>query len=309
MMMLDGEIAELESFSGSLQDAHEHSLRLSIDAGGSFTGSGDMEKRVQQLPPQQQQQQQQNGYGGEREESDGYSEHLKKLIDRVMKKKVHESSEDRSAASSREECGITRATSLSKSALLRKRKCLYVVALDSYGRDGQLTDEAAAILKSIFTAVRGEGGSSATRNLSCGFILSSALSASEIMSFLERHGIKLAEFDALVCCSGSGLYYPIGSNENASNRELQELRPDLDYEAHIDYRWSKQGLRKTIDKLINAANTGAESKRIGLVEDHHPADDNNPYCIQYIVKDPSNVSYIYAFDIHMFSVVTIKLWS
>ena len=257
--MLNEDI-ELENLNDSLQDAHEQSLRLSIDGGGSLNGLNDIEKRIQ------------NGYVGDGEE-DGFSEHLRKLIDKMMKN--HNPNKDTDDKSN-----IVRTTSLSKSAFLRKRKSVYIISLDSYGRDGQLTDHTASILKSIFNAVRSEGGARMS-----GFILSTALSASEIVSFLERNSIKLVEFDALVCCSGSELYYPFSINE--SRKEL-ELGPDLDYETHIDYRWSKRGLQKTINKLINVS--GESGKRIALEEDHI---EGHSYCIKYIVKDALNVSTLF----------------
>lgn len=259
--LLDGS-KESEGFNDSLQDAHDISLRLSIDGeksgGGSLNGAADLEKMVQ------------NGCVDNDKES-GLTEQLKNLVEKMKGHKPHRDGDHKSQPE--------RTTSLNstKAAFLRKRKSMFVIGIDSYGKDGEPADDAATIVKGVLKAVR-----SRSNGRAAGFILSTALSAGETVSFLHGNGIKPIEFDALVCSSGSELYYLMGGNENV--KESEQLSEDLDYETHIDYRWGKEGLRKTMDKLINLS--GESGKKIALEKDQVAG---NSHCLKYMVKDASNV--------------------
>ncbi|KAI5058490.1 hypothetical protein GOP47_0026660 [Adiantum capillus-veneris] len=264
--LLDGS-EESQSFNDSLQDIHDISLRLSIDGdksgGGSLNGPADLEKMVQ------------DGCDGDENEH-GLTGRIKRILEKMKGHETHKDGEQHS--NSRPEKAIPeRAMSLSatKAALLRKRKHIYVISVDVYEKDGKPRNDFASIIKEIFKALKGEGSAR-----SGGFILSTALSAEETISFLNGNGIKLLEFDALVCSSGSELYYPTSDN----GKDGKQLSADADYEAHIDYRWGEDGLRKTMQKFINSLSESG--KKMALEEDQQ---SGSSHCLKYLVKDPSNV--------------------
>eukprot|EP00250_Pteridium_aquilinum_P019358 c24397_g1_i1 orf=187-3420(+) len=261
--LLDGN-EESQSFNDSLQDTQDLSLRLSIDGeksgGGSLNGPADLEKMVQ------------NGCDDGNQEP-GLTDRIRKLLEKM---KGHES-QQRSGEVQHSRPERAMSLSATKAAYLRKRKSIYVISVDVYGKEGEPLSEAACVLKEIFKAAKGDGSARTS-----GFILSTALSAEETLAFLNGNGIKLLEFDALVCSSGSELYYPMGGNDG--NKDMEQLSVDLDYETHIDYRWGEEGLRKTMRKFINLSNESG--KRISLEEDKQAG---TTHCLKYSVKDASNV--------------------
>lgn len=98
-----------------------------------------------------------------------------------------------------------------------------------------------------------------------GYILSSSLKLSELLSILDSGGIRAYEFDALICSSDSELFYPgLSSAEDNGNLSELQLYVDADYEAHIAYRWDRESLRRTISRWSVANN---QQLAQALVED------------------------------------------
>lgn len=114
-----------------------------------------------------------------------------------------------------------------------------------------------------------------------GFALSTAMPLAETTEFLRSGKIQLNEFDALICSSGSEVYYPGSYTE-----EDGKLYPDPDYASHIDYRWGYDGLKKTILKLLNASEEDSDKFCSPIQED---GKSSNAHCISYLVKNPSKV--------------------
>ena len=80
---------------------------------------------------------------------------------------------------------------------LRRRKRLFIIAMDYYDGSGEpLVSKIAIIIQEIMNAVR-----SARNFPSPGFILSTALTVSETLYVLQSIGVKLSAFDALICSS------------------------------------------------------------------------------------------------------------
>ncbi|KAM5569583.1 hypothetical protein ABKV19_016873, partial [Rosa sericea] len=98
-------------------------------------------------------------------------------------------------------------------------------------------------------------------------------------SILESGRIQANEFDALVCSSGSEVYYP-----GTYTEEDGRLFPDPDYSSHVDYRWGCEGLKKTIWKLFNAP----DGERHSASSSHIEGDikSSSAHCISYLIKDP-----------------------
>lgn len=269
---------ESQSFNDSLQDTQGLSLRLSIDGeksgGGSLSGPADLEKMVQ------------NGCGDDNNDPT-LTEHIRKILDKMKghnsnKAEANQAETNKadSNSSGEQRFNPERAMSLSatRAVWLRKRKAIFVIGVDAYGKDGEPLTEGASIIKEIINSARGESGGRTS-----GFILSTALSAKEAVSFLTANGIKPVDFDAYVCSSGGELYYPAGGNENG--KDAEQLSVDVDYESHMEYRWGEEGLRKTMNKLISYS--GESGKKIALEEDQK---EGISHCLKYSVKDTSNVS-------------------
>jgi sucrose-phosphate synthase len=156
--------------------------------------------------------------------------------------------------------------------IIKKRKKLVAFALDNYDTPAQKTTQIAMkAIKNILKAIR-QGKTRTT-----GFILLSALTVTETLAMFKANNVTPQDFDALICGSGSRLYYPRDS-------VFKEENFDLDYQHHINYRWAYTGLRKTMPQLMSPdedhfANKG---ERHILVED---PDRCNSHCLVFNVTD------------------------
>lgn len=245
-----------ESDTGSFKDAPDTSLRLSLDAdkpsrSNSLNSTIELDKLLQ------------NEDNGE-----GISEHIRMIIEKTKnsQSKLREAND----VNSQDKQSIDRNNSFNSMGKLplRRRKRLFVIAMDCYDAIGEpLVSKLAVIIQEIMNAVRSFGNFP-----SPGFILSTALTVSETLSVLQSIGVKLSAFDALICSSGSQLLYTAGDSLDSP------IYPDPDYDSHIDYRWGAEGLRKSMRKL-----RGPENSRF-LVED---AEASNSHCLAYKVKNIS----------------------
>jgi len=140
--------------------------------------------------------------------------------------------------------------------LIKKRKKLIVFAVDSYDMlTGKLTTALLQLIQGALNAIK----RSNTRSV--GFLISTALTVSKTLSMLSENGIAVQDFDALICGSGSQLHYPAVSASREENY-------DLLYDHHIDYRWNKGGIRKTMPRLMLPDGEEVPSKgERALVED------------------------------------------
>lgn len=164
-------------------------------------------------------------------------------------------------------------SNLSKPAVLRRRKHIFVIAVDS-DSDKDFID----IIHMIFEAASRDSISGLI-----GFILSTALTIAEIHAVVISGGMVPTDFDAFICNSGSELYYPLSSSEDS---ELP-YEIDLDYHSQIEYRWGGEGLRKT---LIRWAASIVEKK--GETEEQVVTEDeqrSSAYCHAFKVQNPSLV--------------------
>ncbi|XP_038711315.1 probable sucrose-phosphate synthase 1 isoform X2 [Tripterygium wilfordii] len=155
----------------------------------------------------------------------------------------------------------------SSKASLKRRKYLYVIALDC-----DATSDFLEITKTVVQAAAE----------STGFILSTSLTISDINSLLLSGGLNPLDFDAFICNSGSELYYPSSSSEGVSGLPFVL---DLDYHAHIEYRWGGEGLRKTLTRWAASINDKRGGEQI-VVED---ISGSTAHCYAFKVKDPSMV--------------------
>ncbi|KAL0551514.1 hypothetical protein IC582_010603 [Cucumis melo] len=236
------EISTEESFNDSLKDVQDMSLRLSVD--GEKTS---LNASVADDPDLQDQ--------------------VKRVLSKI-KRSGNESTETEKGNKMLENAP-------GKYPILRRRRRLIVIALDCYDSNGAPEKKMIKMLQEIIKAGRLD---TQVARVS-GFALSTAMPLAETSEFLKSGKIQLTEFDALICSSGSEVYYPGSYTE-----EDGKLYPDPDYASHIDYRWGCDGLKKTILKLLSASEEDSDKFRSPVQED---GKSSNAHCISYLVKNPS----------------------
>ncbi|CAI5457682.1 unnamed protein product [Closterium sp. Yama58-4] len=176
---------------------------------------------------------------------------------------------------------------------LRRRRRLIVVAVDEYdpvGRPGSsVLDSLCAALE---VAYRHNTGTLRERVVwgmgpggEIGVVLATALTARETVAMLTAAGVGLRQLDALIAGGGSEVYYSVpcstasdlaaaggtgaGAGAGAGmaaglvsamapleDREGWQLLPDPDYFAHIEYRWSADGVRRSMGRILAHAIKG-----------------------------------------------------
>ncbi|KAH7521660.1 hypothetical protein FEM48_Zijuj07G0056600 [Ziziphus jujuba var. spinosa] len=241
------EMAADESLNDSLKDVQDMSLRLSVDGEkSSLNGSLDVAST-----------------GGDPE--------LQDQVKRVLSKmKKPESTRTDNNSGNKAADNVP-----GKYPLLRRRRKLIVIALDCYDSNGMPDKKMFQIVQEIIKAVRLD---SQIARIS-GFALSTAMPVSETLEFLKAGKIQVTEFDALICSSGSEVYYP-----STYTAEDGKLFPDPDYASHIDYRWGCEGLKTTICKLLNAPeDKGKSNQSSSPIEEDSKS--SNAHCVSYLVKD------------------------
>ncbi|KAH7659962.1 Sucrose-phosphate synthase plant protein [Dioscorea alata] len=165
----------------------------------------------------------------------------------------------------------------SKLPMLRRRKHIFVIAVD----DNTDTDLIKTI-KQIFDATSEERMSG-----SVGYVLSSALTISEVHSIIVSGGIPATDFDAFICNSGSELYYPSSNSDDLLSSSELPYELDADYHSQIEYRWGGDGLRKTLIRWAGSiVNTNGDSEEKVVTEDEQRS---AAYCYAFRVKDPALV--------------------
>ncbi|KAI3464253.1 hypothetical protein Pfo_020916 [Paulownia fortunei] len=127
-----------------------------------------------------------------------------------------------------------------------RRQWLYVVAVDSYNSKGSPTEALPLIIKNVMQVA-------GSKSSQIGFVLLTGLSLLETKDLLRGNcHVKLEHFDALVCSSGSEIYYP-----------WRDLVVDEDYESHIEYRWPGENVKPMLMRLAKIENR-AESDDMQL---------------------------------------------
>ncbi|GKA11041.1 probable sucrose-phosphate synthase 4 [Tanacetum coccineum] len=117
-----------------------------------------------------------------------------------------------------------------------RRQALYIIATDSYDTNGDMTETLSTIIKNVIEIADANPGE-------IGFILSTGLSLQETKEILKRCQVNVEKFDALVCNSGSELYYP-----------WRDMTVDEDYVNHTKYRWPEENVRTTIMRVARLEN-------------------------------------------------------
>lgn len=113
-----------------------------------------------------------------------------------------------------------------------------------------------------------------------GYVLSTGSTLHETLEAIKSCHIDPTRFDALICSSGAEVCYP-----------WRDTSADLDYEAHLGFRWPGEHVQETVVKVGNL--DGADDG--DLVFDETASSD---YCFAYAVKLEANVSCLFIFHGH-----------
>ncbi|XP_051133420.1 probable sucrose-phosphate synthase 2 [Andrographis paniculata] len=249
------EAAESESLNDSLKDVQDMSLRLSIDGEKSSLNESTTDVTAAQAPA---------GTASDKPEA---KDPVKWVLSKLRRNSASRDSEsDKKQVDS------------SKYPILRKRRRLIVIALDCYDSQGAPEKKMINVIQDLFKAVKLDQQMAKET----GFALSTAMPMSELTEFFKSGKVKAKEFDALICSSGSEVYYPSACGK----KDGKKLVPDPDYASHIEYRWGSDGLKKTIWKLMNTSegdkNASSSSPSNAIKED---AKSSNSHCLSYLIKD------------------------
>ncbi|KAI9115156.1 hypothetical protein K1719_014169 [Acacia pycnantha] len=240
------DVAMEDSLNDSLKDVQDMSLRLSIDDKSSLNESLDMAAAI----------------GGPE-----MQDQVKRVLSRIKKPDSVQNLD----AKNKPLDNIP-----GKYPFLRRRRRLIVIALDCYDDTGAPEKKMIRIVQKIMKAVQLDPQTAKVT----GFALSTAMPMLETIELLTSGNIQVNEFDALVCSSGSEVYYP------GTHAEDGRLLPDPDYAAHIDYRWGCEGLKKTIWKLMNTVE-GEENSNKHSCPIEEDFISRNAHCISYKMKELS----------------------
>ncbi|TYH72730.1 hypothetical protein ES332_D05G275200v1 [Gossypium tomentosum] len=122
-----------------------------------------------------------------------------------------------------------------------RRQMLFVIAADCYDSNGETTETFQAMIMNV---MKDAGLCFGLGNI--GFVLLTGSSFRETMQALSCCPVNIEDFDALVCNSGSEMYYP-----------WKDMVADTDYEAHVAYRWPGENVRSMAMRLARTED-GAE---------------------------------------------------
>ncbi|KAL6983202.1 sporulation-specific protein 4 [Sarracenia purpurea var. burkii] len=140
-----------------------------------------------------------------------------------------------------------------------RRQQLFMIATDCYHGDGVCTEALPLVIKNVMRSAVSSLGK-------IGFVLLTGLTLLETKEMLRRCNVSLEDFDALICNSGSEMYYP-----------WRDPIFDVEYEAHIEYRWPGENVRSMIARLSKVEDGEGDD----IVE--YP-DASNSRCYSYNIK-------------------------
>ncbi|KAH7428194.1 hypothetical protein KP509_10G080000 [Ceratopteris richardii] len=257
-----------DAHSDSLRDVSDLSLKLSID--DKLTATNGLLEATET--------QQKAAHNGE---STPTVSNFKHELEKVRKEALPEEV-DQYRSSSIERFSSSNGNLYNRLPNIRRKRVLVIVAVDLYNVRGMPDDMTAQAIRNVIKATK--------TNIfprTPGYILSTALSLKETVEFLQSKELQ-SEFDALICSSGSELYYLSSSIHDSHNGGIEaQFFADPDYATHIEYRWGGEGLRKTMAQLLIADEGNESRKEPALIED---TSNSNSHCLCYQVKDPSKVN-------------------
>ncbi|KAJ0260779.1 sucrose-phosphate synthase 2 [Hirschfeldia incana] len=157
----------------------------------------------------------------------------------------------------------------SKMPTLKRRKHIFVISVDC-----STTSDLLSVVKTVMDVAGG----------STGFILSTSMTVSETHAALISGGLKAQDFDAVICNSGSELYFTAPASED---KTVLPYTHDPDYHSHIEFRWGGENLRKTLVRWIRSVEEKKKMKEGEILCEDEASSTN--YCLSFKVKDPASI--------------------
>lgn len=149
-----------------------------------------------------------------------------------------------------------------------RRQRLFVIAADCYDAEGELViGDLAKIIESTVTGVGSAGGST-------GYVFATGSTMAETVEALKRCRVSPGDFDALICRSGSEVYYP-----------WRDQAADGDYSAHVEYRWPGEHVKSAVLRLAKVDGSAAEDDLV--VEEAAAAASS--HCYSYSIRTGAKV--------------------
>ncbi|CAL9763425.1 unnamed protein product [Musa acuminata subsp. burmannicoides] len=138
-----------------------------------------------------------------------------------------------------------------------RRQRLVVVAVDCYSEDGR---PALSDLRRVLDAAMAVGRGRV------GYVFATGSTTAEAVEALKCCHVDPGEFDALVCGSGSDVYYP-----------WRDPPEDVDYGEHVEYKWPAEHVKSAVPRLAQLD----EAPEGDLTVDDAAC---RPHCLAYSVK-------------------------
>ncbi|KAL0672536.1 hypothetical protein Bca4012_000516 [Brassica carinata] len=158
----------------------------------------------------------------------------------------------------------------SKMPTLKRRKHIFVISVDC-----SANSDLISVVKTVMD-VAGD---------STGFILSTSMTVSETHTTLLSGGLKPQDFDAVICNSGSELYFT--ASASSEDKTVLPYTHDPDYHSHIEFRWGGENLRKTLTRWISSVEAKKKLKQGEILCGDEASSTN--YCLSFKVKDPASI--------------------
>ncbi|XP_065881439.1 sucrose-phosphate synthase 4 [Euphorbia lathyris] len=130
-----------------------------------------------------------------------------------------------------------------------RRQMLFVIAVDCYDCNGKSTENLQEIIKNVMKAAGLRLGLGRI-----GFVLLTGSTLQETTEALKYCQVNIEDFDAIICNSGSAMYYP-----------WRDMVADMDYETHVEYRWPGENIRSIVPRIAKEEN-GAEDDVLECVQ-------------------------------------------
>lgn len=149
------------------------------------------------------------------------------------------------------------ATNYTSSPYSKQKIC--VIAADCYDSNGQMMiTDLSSLIEKVMEACVPDGRT--------GFVFCTGSNITETVEALRCCKVEPGAFDALVCSSGSEVYYP-----------WRDMIADEDYGAHVEYRWPGEHVKSSLLRL---------AKLDGLAEDDLMVDETtgNLHCYAYSLR-------------------------
>lgn len=144
-----------------------------------------------------------------------------------------------------------------------RRQRIFVISADCYDADGQwVLGNLTGIIEKVMAIGGGHGGR-------IGLVFSTGSTVAESVDAMRCCHVDPGDFDALICSSGSEVYYPWRD---------PDLIADVDYDAHVQYRWPAEHVKSAVLRFAKV-DVAAEEDDLAVDED-----TSSSHCYAYSLR-------------------------